>query len=236
MKYFFYVLYFCALPSLAFSADILYIGDSHSVFQENNGSRMGSILVQGLSKNHNLVFIAACGSSPSTWVLGGETRCGYSEWSSAGVNRFLPQAPVPKFSDLLAQNKASTIIIEQGDNLFEWKKGADGVLESQWPSSTAEKSILRLLSEKDNLAPNALCIWIGPTLGGKGPTYRKTSAALDALYISLEKVVSSHCTIIDSRSMISSYIGGDGLHLNNLRSQEWANALVQAIEKQMSNK
>ncbi|HEY8280100.1 MAG TPA: SGNH/GDSL hydrolase family protein [Bdellovibrionota bacterium] len=205
----------------------LFLGDSHSFFQEKTERRLGAVLIRTLPE---LIFFSACGSAPQTWLEGGNTNCGFRALVPGKQDEMRIESAVPKLSDLLAQHQPKRIWIELGDNLFDWDKSRSPAL-STLALPRVKKQLRAFISFLSSSAWRSLkCVWAGPAKGGKGTRYEKTDAALAQLYKALESEVAKRCRLIDSRTLVDHYDGGDGLHFGPEGSVRWGETLAREFD------
>lgn len=210
------------LPASAES--FLYIGDSHSHIRQERplpgNRRFGNVLVEGLrDRGHEVSYYAACGSSPAGWIKGSRTECGYTVLDG---NTFISttKSNFPSVSEIYRAEKHTRILINHGDNMFDWKTVA-GKRMASFNKFTFERSIdgfLKLLTG----ATAETCFWIGPTYHVEGANYRKMNAVVDDFYEHLPAALAGRCSIIDSRTLVVPTVPNDGLHHVNEDSQVWA--------------
>ncbi len=185
---------------------ILYIGDSHSV-----NETMRTELQSNLGPS--VAYYASCGSHSIHWAKGGfKSRCGnYNAPSTPSMER------------LLIKEKPKKLIIELGDNHFEWignnPRRAVGI------PANAGKYMNALLAKVDDSTP---CYWVGPTWGSRGGSYFKSDAMVDEMYATIKKAVGHRCEIVDCRNAVSRNSTGDGLHHHNKEaSKAWAGCIAE---------
>ena len=97
---------------------ILFIGDSHAV------GLFGKELFNRLQSKYplsELYFYAVCGSSPSWWLNGTETQCGYWQLDTKGHEIKTIQIDTPDLKELIQTIRPNLILIEQGTNLIRLK-------------------------------------------------------------------------------------------------------------------
>lgn len=226
-----FLLTLLSLPSLSWALEVLYIGDSHSHVStqapELTSRRFGHIFVQSLSdRGHEISYFAACGSSPQSWVHGDSTTCGYTSWLK-DVFRSSVQASFPGISSLYDRHLPEKIMINLGDNMFDWK--SVGTKRQAFISSrTVQNNVLPFLSKLPNLTPEN-CLWIGPTYHIEGRLYKKSDSVVDELYSQLQASLADKCRLIDSRPMVLTVEPTDGLHHTNADSQAWANGVLEKL-------
>lgn len=172
--------------------NILFVGDSHSVGVF--GHALTSLLEKSLP-DANVTTVASCGSSPSWWLKGSHTTCGFWRHNSDGSEVNGLKGLTPKLDDLINTVRPRSVIIALGSNLVP--------LSNSERTTYTEAMMTQVVEKADQ------CIWIGP------PDARKFSAnAIDDVYLLLDKLANKNgCMLIDSRKY-TRYpdSGGDGLH------------------------
>ncbi len=212
----------------AYTNTILYIGDSHShisaLHPNETSKRFGNVFIQEfLTRKLKLSYYSACGSSPQNWVTGSRTECGFSSYDQ-GEFISLTKATFASVSQILRPLEHKTIIVNLGDNMFNWKV-TEGKRLATLGSQTIKNKIsvfLNTLSEKD-------CIWIGPTYHTTGSIYDKPDTIVDEFYAQLEAELKGICRLIDSRTFVPKGYAGDGLHHNNADSRLWAEGVLRTL-------
>ena len=222
---------------------ILFIGDSHSCFSGLSPKRFSSTIYDKLAKDgYAVALYAACGASAKSWAAGGATMCGYRMLTTDGKSVFEKRGKFPPAALLVRNYKPDRIIIELGDNLFQWKKGEDGLSRNLVNKKDVESQVQLLLAAISNESPKLLrpdsnnrprCLWIGPTKGGKGPVYEKSPEELKAMADALQNILAGKCLFIDSTDMIGSYAGPDGLHLCDRLSADWGSRALEQIRQKL---
>lgn len=213
----------------SYASDLLYIGDSHSHIREENPvsakRRFGNIFYEGMkSRGYEVSYYAACGSDPSDWINGSVTECGYTE-VSGGKFLSVPKSPFPSVANLYSSQ--SKIVINLGDNMFNWKTVAGKrVAEfNRYSFTRSTNGFLRLLK---GISPRN-CTWIGPTYHIEGEIYLKADAVVDEFYENLKTHLAGRCSVIDSRPVVIPSVPNDGLHHVNGDSQAWAIGVLKLI-------
>lgn len=209
-------------------AKVLYIGDSHSYISEQNvaenAGRFGHVLLVGLrSRGLEVDYYAACGSAPTGWVIGATTNCGYTQIVG---DRFLGplSSRYPALSEIYSAEVYTQLIINHGDNMFNWR-----AIGSKRVASVNATGIARSLATffaRLPLATPENCTWIGPTYHVEGSIYRKTNAVVDEFYTSLESSLLNKCRLIDSRPLVVPVVPNDGLHHVSSDSRTWAQGVL----------
>jgi hypothetical protein len=199
--------------------NILFVGDSHSV--GIFGHALTTLLKENTASGTRITTVASCGSSPSWWLEGKDTRCGFWRRDFDGSEQSNLKAATPSLYGLLNSVKPKTVIVALGSNLVPLSKIArhdhtDAMMRHV--AKTAEQ-----------------CIWIGP------PDSRKFSASeINDVYVLLQQLTNKHgCKLVDSRKYTHyPKSGGDGLHYGGKQgaviAKNWAdnvfwNDIVQDI-------
>lgn len=187
------------------SDNVLYIGDSHSVNEKMRTELQGSL-------GNKVTYHASCGSNALHWAKGGYTsRCGQYNAD-----------PTPSLERLMIKEKPSKVVIELGDNHFEWD-GRNPHRATAVHKHT-ERYVKALLASLDEHTP---CYWVGPTWGSRGRDYFKSDEMVEAMYATLKKAVEPRCQIVDCRNAVSRSSRGDGLHHHNDEAAKaWAACIV----------
>lgn len=189
---------------------VLYFGDSHSV---------NTTLRVDLQKNlgSEVSYYASCGSSASHWLKGGyNSPCG-----DYNADKTIP------LSTLQQQHKPNKVVIELGDNMFNWKgskpRRAEGV------TASAKSDIEKLVATIDDKTP---CLWVGPTWGSKGNAYFKSDEAVNQMYKLLHETIGARCTIVDCRNAVPRD-KGDGLHHSTeAANRAWSSCIIENTKEQ----
>lgn len=208
--------YFIKVANKHQANKILFIGDSHAI------GLFGRELFSRLQTKYpatELYFYAVCGSSPSWWVNGHETKCGYWQLDFSGHEIKTIQAPTPDLNVLLHTIKPSLIIVEQGTNLIKFN------------SADVKQEVTQLIDFIKAITP-AKIVWVGP------PDARAYSKkAIKSTFLSISEV----CTVqrpkialIDSRRLTRyPKSAKDGIHYNGIEGQiqhtKWANEVAKVI-------
>ena len=211
--------------------EVLYIGDSHShiraQFPEESAKRFGNIFIEEMTaRGVRVSYYAACGSAPIGWVKGATTTCGYT---SVNEEKFvsLTQSAFPSVQTIYFPQKHSKIIINLGDNMFDWKIQS-GKRVADLPAGTVERGVKSFLATLPHI-DESNCAWIGPTYHIEGTNYKKSDAMVDEFYSQLATALQDKCLVIDSRSMVDVKIPNDGLHHVNSDSQAWAKGVIESL-------
>ncbi len=215
----------------AFAEGLLYIGDSHSYIREQNplpaNKRFGNVFVEGMSsRGFEVSYYAACGSAPIGWVRGSTTQCGYTAYADGSFSSVVTSA-FPSVSKLYHPEKHSRVVINLGDNMFDWKT-VRSKKEAAFNRGSFINSINSFLALLPGISPEN-CTWIGPTYHIEGSTYRKGNAAVDELYVNLNSLLSGRCSVIDARPIVVPTVPNDGLHHVNADSQALAEGVLNLL-------
>jgi hypothetical protein len=196
--------------------NVLFIGDSHAVglFGKELFNRL-----QNKYPSSELYFYAVCGSSPSWWLTGHETNCGYWQFDHTGYEIKTKHGATPKLQDLIQKIQPNLIIIEQGTNLIRYK-----------PDDIKEE-VMQLI-DFIKKTTNAKIYWIGP------PDARKHSKqAINSTFLAISQICSDHkaiTTLIDSRKFTHYPSSAkDGIHYNGIEGEfehnKWAAEVANII-------
>lgn len=228
----FLILVLIVLSTSAIGDEIFYLGDSHSYLTAENPAdshkRLGNILLEDFkNKNHNITYFSACGSSPAGWVNGNKTTCGFTSIIN-GKFFSIEKSNYPSIKTIYNKAKFQQIIINHGDNIFDWKNISNKRVASINANTVGNnlREFLKLISP----ISETNCTWIGPTYHIEGSYYKKSNQVVDEFYNQLETVLAGQCRIIDSRHLVDTHIPGDGLHHSNQDSQAWAQEVIKYLQ------
>lgn len=191
---------------------ILFIGDSHSA------AIFGKTLTNLLEKRTpaRVTTVASCGSSPSWWLDGKPTRCGFWQHNANGSEEKSSIKSTPQITGLINSVKPDTIIVALGTNLIP---------ENKTVRQTYAEELMKIVTKNSQQ-----CFWIGP------PDARKfTYEQIDSVYQLLNSLSHKyHCHLVDSRNYIHyPSTGGDGIHYRGTSGQtmlkRWAEQVWQNI-------
>jgi hypothetical protein len=124
-------------------------------------------------------------------------------------------------------NNPDLIIINLGDNMFNWNRRS-GRTRSSINSNKVATQVYNFVQAIDNYRE---CIWIGPTYHFPGKPYVKRNSDVDLMYKGISKGLAGRCTLIDSRDTFKSTAPNDGLHLTNSESQIWGMSLFEKLSR-----
>jgi hypothetical protein len=194
MKY----LLFSLLLSTTVNADILFVGDSHTV------GTFGQSLTRLLEHNNYTVHTAAsCGAS-FRWLS--ETQCGLWLHTTGQPDIIIDKGTPPSISDLVNYVKPTTTVVALGTNFVGYH---DNV------SISGTMAIIRLIKEG-----GSQCVWIGPP-----DSKHYSHEQLNTVYRVLELATKDQCKLIDSRHY-TKYSGTDGIHYTGTKgikiAEQWA--------------
>lgn len=215
----------------AFAEGLLYIGDSHSYIREENplpaNRRFGNVFVEGMkTRGFDVTYYAACGSAPVDWIRGSKTECGYSSLVEGQLTSVV-KSSFPSVSTLYRPEVHLRVVINLGDNMFDWKTVA-GKRAATFNRGSFTNSMNGFLALLSGISPET-CSWIGPTYHIEGSNYRKANSVVDEFYLNLATILAGRCTMIDSRSMVTPTVPNDGLHHVNADSQAWAEGVLNQL-------
>jgi hypothetical protein len=218
--------------SVSAQAGVLYIGDSHSVIKtltlEVEKQRFGNILIENLqSKGYEVSYYAACGATALDWAWGDFTSCGYTAYSEKTI-QYAVTTSYPTFTNFFRRDRDTHLIVNLGDNMFNWKK-VGTIKESVYNPEALRVNVDTFFAK---LGPFAVsqCYWIGPTYHIEGSVYRKTNQAVDQLYSGLEKSLKNKCLLIDSRPLVIAREPNDGLHHISADSRKWGSEVLKKLK------
>ena len=243
--------------SIAYSnVDILYIGDSHShtdsLLNSRHGERFPHRFIEGVrSQNQTVAYYASCGSRPSSWTRGPSNMCGNTILEPNAddvVQNNSRLTRLPSFSDLVETHSPSSVVINLGDNMFSYST-ANGYRNAQAPTESTSPSRSSVIEEIKNMIKNvpegSKCLWVGPAYHPPGRAYNtnsngqpayfysKSNAEVDRMYALItEALENSNCRLVDSRNLINSTQGNDGLHFVGSESQTLGTQVARIVTNQ----
>lgn len=209
------VFFILALAVPAAAANILFIGDSHSVGPF--GWKMDELLraVPGAKVG----TYSSCGSIFQWWESGKPTPCGYFFRDMAGNTEKGTKGPTPIFDNLMKEVKPSLVVVELGANY------------AGFPSDDFAVNDMKKLVKK--LADSgAACFWVTK------PDSRKGHETIPRILELTHKAVTPYCAYFDS-TMVTKYpaTGGDGIHYWSKEgtpiANAWAEAAFAALKPQL---
>lgn len=193
-----------AIPASA--ANILFVGDSHSVGPF--GWKMDELLrtVPGAKVG----TYSSCGSIFQWWETGKATPCGYFFRDTAGKTEKGDKGPTPIFDDLMKDVNPDLVVVELGANY------------AGYPSDEFAITDMQCLVKKISAA-GAACAWITK------PDSRKGHETIPRILELTYKAVTPYCSYFDS-TLVTKYpaTGGDGIHYWSKEGTPIANAWAEA--------
>ena len=215
------VLLLITLSSPAFSKNILWIGDSHSV------GFFGQTVRTELSKTDSLSFVASCGANSDSYLQKHTTDCGFTQFTLNPKTLIKTKAhSTPRLEALVKKEQPDELVIALGTNFL-----------NMTPDSI-EKSVMALLEKAKVSSTIKTCIWVGPpdALKAKSKqiqvidqTLRNILAKSNCKYISsLPLTQYPSKTEVHSRGEIPDPMG---IHYPQKEGQDWATKVVKEIKK-----
>lgn len=209
MKFLSFLLLF---SSQAFAANVLFIGDSHSV------GPFGWELDKHLrSYNDSIVATyASCGSIAKWWYTGQPTTCGYYQKDMSGVVNSGTKLATPIFNHLMDTQKPDLVVVELGANY------------ANLPSDTYAINDMKQIVNKIKDS-KAKCFWITK------PDSRNGRENIPRILRITTEAAKDYCTIFDS-TKVTKYpaTGGDGVHYwfkeGTPIAKEWALKVFEALK------
>ena len=199
------------LSSQAYAADVLFIGDSHSVGPF--GWKMDELV---RSKAYGKVgSYGSCGSVFNWWETGKPTPCGYFFRDPDGTISKGTKSPTPIFDDLMEEINPHLVIVELGANYAGWTSD-DAAVEDM-------KKLVSKISDA-----GAKCFWISK------PDARKGKENIPRILRLTKEAVLPYCQFFDS-TLVTEYPaeGGDGVHYWNEKgrpiAEKWAKEAFKEI-------
>ncbi|MEI7529926.1 MAG: SGNH/GDSL hydrolase family protein [Elusimicrobiota bacterium] len=200
------------LAAPAVAANILFIGDSHSVGPF--GWKLDELLraVPGAQVG----TYSSCGSIFQWWETGKPTPCGYFFRDVSGKTERGEKGPTPIFDNLLKEVKPALVVVELGANY------------AGYPSDDFAVNDMRKLVMKISSA-GASCFWITK------PDSRKGHEDIPRILGLTYKAVTPYCRYFDS-TLVTKYpaVGGDGIHYWSKEgtpiAKAWAEAAFAAMK------
>jgi hypothetical protein len=161
---------------------------------------------------------AVCASAPRSWREGLTHSCGWFFRDPEGKpDRELGTKPkkTPLIAPVLAAARPTLVIVALAANLT----GA--------PTGYIESETAPFAELAASAAAGGRCVWVGPPR-------RRNEAGQKELYETLQRSVTAHCRLIDSREFTRyPAAGGDGVHYWGAEgariSQEWAAAVFNRL-------
>lgn len=208
------VIFFASSSGMAINT--LFVGDSHSY-----GQFGGEIDTYLRSVSKNVVSVASCGSSPSTWMVKEErlsaTNCGYWRKDIKGKEIRVKEHKAASFLKESKDLNPDLTVIALGTNILGSAAGIKSEL----------KFVEKMVSTVK--ANNSQCIWIGPPNLGKDPWKSNVVLGMEQIKAVTEK---AGCAFVDS-SKLTKYpsSGGDGIHYGPKDSKQWGVKVVEEIKK-----
>jgi hypothetical protein len=201
----------CVFAAHSYAADVLFIGDSHSVGPF--GWKMDELIRN--EPNIKLGTYASCGSVFNWWETGKPTPCGYFFRDVNGKTEKGAKGPTPIFDTLMEELKPQIVIVELGANYAGWAS-----------DNAAVEDMKKLV---DKIADSgAKCFWIST------PDARKGKENIPRVLRLTEEAVLPYCQFFDS-TLVTTYPseGGDGIHYWNEKgrpiAENWANEAFKKI-------
>lgn len=175
---------------------VLHIGDSHTV--GIYGHEMDKMMRETGAK----VYTAgSSGSSPSSWLNGYVTKCGFFSKDENGIDtspkNWKTPTKTPNLNDLISKFKPNVIVFSLGANQL----GSSG--------ETIEKNVRKVCEIAK--ASGAKIVWVGPP---DGRPDKKSEDKQNFLYEHIQKIASEYGVFVDSRPFTDypANAGGDGVH------------------------
>lgn len=228
------------------NSNVLYIGDSHSVIPSetsSNSPRLGHVVTSGIKncEGAKLSYHAVCGARPKSYTSEGKTQttCGLTEnyngsfqyrYSTYKDDRGRVKANKhygDNLDTILKKDTPAHVVINLGDNMFNWTKQADKRVKASIQNSESKVDEINSMIEK--LPSGATCTWIGPTYHKPGSTYIKPDRVVDEFYLILTTALGDRCKLIDSRKLVVPTNANDGLHLVRSESLEWGKKVMENL-------
>lgn len=192
---------------------VLVIGDSHTV--GTYGAELDRLL---RATGARVETRGSAGSSPSWWLTGRPTRCGFvARHADGSVDEPPWNAPhaTPLIRDLLGPEGVDLLIVSLGANM---RKASSDVIRGE---------VLSFLDVASRSA--ARIIWVGPPRTRADMDDPRAMAAFAA---SLRALVEPRATYIDSAAF-TAYAGRDGIHYSGPDgtrvARAWARRILERI-------
>jgi len=182
--------------------DVLYIGDSHSAncFGSTLYNSLSSHVAKHGSTTLGVRSVATCGSGPSDWLAGHNSKCpGYRSCTIDKNCTTANSGGALSLDSYLKSDKPKLTVIALGTNS----------IRSTWEENKV--AMLKLVEQVK--AAGSRCLWVGPPEVGTNITsVEKYQALIDAMKTELPK---AGCEFIDSseftdRNKITA--AGEGMH------------------------
>lgn len=196
----------------AYAANVLFIGDSHSVGPF--GWKMDSLIrkVSGIKVGS----YASCGSVFNWWETGKATSCGYFFKDINGVTSKGTKGATPNFDSLLKQLKPQLVLVELGANYGGWAS-----------DEAAIKDMKKAVNKIASLG--AACFWVSK------PDSRKDKDTIPRIIRLSKEAALPYCHFFDS-TKVTKYpdVGGDGIHYWNEKGLPIAEHWAEEVFKELS--
>lgn len=228
------------------NSNVLYIGDSHSVIPSESSSskpRLGHVVTSGIKscEGAKISYHAVCGARPKSFTSSGKTQttCGLTEnYNGSFQYRYSTYTddrgrsrPNKHYGDnletILEKDTPAHVIINLGDNMFNWTRQADKRVKASIKNSESKVNEINDMLEK--IPTGAKCTWVGPTYHKSGSTYIKPNRVVDEFYLILKTAIGDRCKLIDSRRLVVPSSPNDGLHLVRSESLEWGKKVMENL-------
>lgn len=211
-----------ALAQSAFGEDVLVIGDSHSC-----GAFGKRLFENRLERGDNVTLYCTPSSSPQHWMNGTNPaghECKVRSSARPELSACGGDGRTPSLSTLLARHAGARVVVALGTNSLH---------------STQAGSSYRDFAAAIQASGRA-CDWIGPphlnpadASGSSRERIRALQRNLDGFYVSLNDVVSSACSLVDSRPSTAPGTAGhatsDGVHRGNVAGRAWADGVSPSL-------
>ncbi len=212
---------------------ILLIGDSHSE------GPFGETLTQEIRKQPGtqVTRYGLVGASPRHYFqISPEQRTlkmGFVEDLNGKISR-AKVGTAPNISDLVSRISPKHVVIELGENLYDYKSGQ--LHEKLW-----QNEVTKLLSK---IPANIPCTWVLPTWTNqeKRPPYQKSNAYLKLANEKMKSFIGDRCQVISGTEITEltpeniETVKGDWLHQQKGSGERWARAVLNRMNlKQTSN-
>lgn len=212
MKKIIFLMTFFIFAVNANSANVLFIGDSHSVGPF--GWKMDELIRR--TPNIQVGSYASCGSVFQWWETGKQTPCGYFFRDMKGSTEKGDKGATPIFDNLMKEINPQLVVVELGANYAGYQS-----------DEAAVKDMKKLVKKIQDA--NAKCFWVSK------PDARKGNDTIPRILRLTREAVLPYCSFFDS-TKVTAYPeeGGDGVHYWGEKgrpvAEKWAEKAYESLK------